>query len=340
MKSLPCHRVPHSILLLIVLTTMHVGAQRSPRLTDVDRTRLAEAFAIGDGYCEQLWRGWSRAPFAVLLTTPEYEFLLRHPRPSADFISLGYDSLLKTTVLYRARTQPLNLLATFPAVEAVITIVTGQAENTMRNTSTLWVATLLHEHFHQMQMSQERYFADVASLNLSRGDASGMWMLNYPFPYSSPNANRSFKRMCAALADALLASSETLEEKLESYLRLRAQFKKYILADDYTYFSFQVWQEGIARYTEYRIAERAGRDYTPSAAYRALKDYSPLAEGANIILRDMIYDRLRDANLSETKRNSFYAVGAAEGLLLDRVNPKWKERYFTEKFALEKFFEK
>ena len=95
--------------------------------------------------------GCDKAPFAVLLVTPEYEFLIRHPRPSQDFTLIGYDTVLKSNVYSRKRTFSANLLATFPAVSGIPTIVIGQAENTSKKTSTPWVITLLHEHFHQLQ---------------------------------------------------------------------------------------------------------------------------------------------------------------------------------------------
>jgi len=40
----------------------------------------------------------------------------------------------------------------------------------------------MHEHFHQLQNGQPRYFQAVQDLGLSHGDNTGMWMLNYPFP--------------------------------------------------------------------------------------------------------------------------------------------------------------
>jgi len=67
---------------------------RAPALPATDRVRIAEAFRLADALTERLWAGWSQAPFAVLLVTPEREFLIRHPRPTSDFQSLGDDSLL------------------------------------------------------------------------------------------------------------------------------------------------------------------------------------------------------------------------------------------------------
>ena len=44
----------------------------------------------------------------------------------------------------------------------------------------------MHEHFHQLQWAQPEYLKAIDDLGLSKGDATGMWMLNYPFPYDDP----------------------------------------------------------------------------------------------------------------------------------------------------------
>jgi hypothetical protein len=33
-----------------------------------------------------------------------------------------------------------------------------------------------------------------------------------------------------------------------------------------------------------------------------------------------------------------HLAGPIEGLLMDELNPKWRDSYFTEKFALEKYY--
>jgi hypothetical protein len=154
-----------TLIVLLLSCTQVVLAQDKPRVSDVDRVRLAEAFRMGAALGNRIWAGWSKAPFAVLLVTPEHEFLIRHPKPSADFKLVNYDPLLQSNVYYRPRTQPQNLLATFPIVGGIPTIVIGQAENTARKTSTPWVVTVLHEHFHQLQYSQPGYYPAVDSLS-------------------------------------------------------------------------------------------------------------------------------------------------------------------------------
>ena len=150
-----------TLVLSFLLAVSTASAQDKLALREIDRTRLAEAFRLGDQLGDELWPGWSKAPFAVLLVTPDKEFLIRHPQPSNDFTSIGYDTKLKSEVFYRDRKFQTNLLATFPAVGGVSTIVIGQAENTARKTSTPWVITLMHEHFHQLQDAQPIFFKDT-----------------------------------------------------------------------------------------------------------------------------------------------------------------------------------
>ena len=51
-------------------------AQEKPSLSAIDRTRLAEVFRLADLLGDRIWTNWSKAPFAVLLVTPTYEFLI------------------------------------------------------------------------------------------------------------------------------------------------------------------------------------------------------------------------------------------------------------------------
>ena len=329
-----------TLIVFLLLSAPVVVAQDEPRLCDIDRVRLAEAFRIGQILGNQIWAGWNKAPFAVLLVTPENEFLIRHPKPSADFTLIKYDPLLRSNVYYRKRTQPQNLLATFPIVGGIPTIVIGQAENTAKKTSTPWVVTMLHEHFHQSQYSRPGYYTAVDALALSRGDQSGMWMLNYPFPYDWPEMKEHFLLLSKLLTDALQArGKQDVTTKVSAYLDQRRELEKTLSPDDYRYFSLQMWQEGIARYTEYRVAQLAAARYKPSKAFRTLKDYQPFAEVAEQV-RIGILNELSNGQLEEYKRVKFYALGAGEGLLLDRVNPRWRQRYFVDKFYLDKYFDR
>jgi hypothetical protein len=320
-----------------VAPSAFVAASTAPTvaLAPDDRIRIAEAFRLADSVGDQIWPGWTSAPFAILLVTPEREFLIRHPRPSPDFTSIGYDSLLKTDVLVRPRQFPLNLLATFPAVGGVPTIVVGQAAATERKNSTEWVVTLLHEHFHQLQTSRPGYFARVDSLGLARGDRTGMWMLNYAFPYDSARVRTRFAALTQRLDSALAATTDDERTLRWTAVRsARTALRDALTPDDDRYFAFQTWQEGVARYTELAVARFAAAHYTPSAAFAALPDFVPYATVAERI-ESSVRAGLRGNSLERGNRVAFYPAGAAYALMLDRVVPTWRSHYFDSAMSLE-----
>ena len=314
------------------------GLRRIPRLPEADRIRIAEAFRLADALGNRVWPGWDKAPFAVLLVTPDYEFLIRHPKPSRDFTPLGKDPVLKHPVWFRKRQFSPRLLATFPAVGGISTIVIGQAENTEAKTSTRWVITLLHEHFHQLQTSQPRYQAQVDALGLAGKDRTGMWMLNYAFPYTNAKVKEQFSALGKALGAALRARQPAdFAAKLASYLEARKKFRSLLKSEDHKYLAFQVWQEGIARYTEYHLAALAAVRYKPSKEFQELKDYTPFKKVAEGI-RSAMEKELASVQLDKAKRTVVYNWGAAEGLLLDRANPGGRKRYFEQPFSLDGHF--
>ena len=331
-------RITLTLSLLLLSFAGNAFSQDKPTLREVDRVRLAEAFRLSDQLADELWAGWSKAPLAVLLVTPDKEFLIRHPQPSKDFTSIGYDPKLKSEVFYRDRKFATNLLATFPAVGGVSTIVIGQAENTASKTSTPWVITLMHEHFHQLQDAQPDFFKDIEALNLSRGDQTGMWMINYPFPYETPQVSRQVSILVRLLVEGIEAKPPALfNARLSDYLAARNTLEQMLSADDYKYFSFQLWKEGIARYTEYRVARWAATRYRPTGEFQSLKDFTTFSAAADQVYKGIVHE-LSTLKLEDYKRVAFYPIGAAEGLLLDRSKPQWRNRYFAEKFDNSVYF--
>lgn len=328
------------ILILILLTFLLSITNFAQELSQTDKTRIAEAFQLRERFADKIWKGWKKTPFSILLITPQNEFLINHSKPSQDFTKINYDKDLKTDILRRKQNFNPSFLATFPAVNGISTVVVGQAENTWVKTSTPWTVTLLHEHFHQFQNTQPNYYAEVNSLDLANGDTTGMWMLNYPFPYSEKIIQEKFAKLSGALANLLENSGKKIpKEKIDQYLALRKDFQNSLNEKDYRYFSFQLWQEGVARYSEYRVAKIASENYKPSVEFVKLKDFTSYRNVAEKIYQSIIKG-LKTTNLAEYKRESFYPFGAGEALLLDKVNPKWQRKYNLQKFYLEKYFEK
>jgi hypothetical protein len=326
-------------LIALVLSAQSLSAETNAGINNTDRTRIAEARRLAEQCGDDIWEGWSDAPFAILLVTRQTEFLVYQPNPSDDFRFVGYDSLLGSNVYARERVFDRNLLATFPAVAGVSTIVIGQAEKTDASHSTRWVVTMLHEHFHQWQQSQPDYYPSTNALGLAGHDSSGMWMLSYPFPYASPEINEGFSQLCRLLREALVnEGAEPLRSRVRAYLDAKQDFNDLLSRDDYAYFSFQLWQEGIARYTEFVVAARAAAAYRPTDAFVRLPDYVSFEDDA-AQTKEHILTQLLSVSLKRSERSAFYAVGAGEAMLLDQVKPGWRRHYLEEKFFTEKYFE-
>ncbi len=331
------------VALLVVSVSFHpisfLSHSSQPKLRKEDQIRIGEARRIAESLGENVWPGWKRAPFSLILVTQEYEYLMFHENPSDDFKRLSYDPVLGTQISVRPRQYQTNLLATFPAVGGVPTIVIGQPENTAANSSLRWVIVVLHEHFHQLQNSDPTYYDEVANLKLSKGDETGMWMLNYPFPYSNAEVNKAFYDLSIALLTAIKSRGlPSFNADVNRYLTARRQFKNLLTDDDYRYFSFQVWQEGVARYTELRMSELIRERYSPTSAFQGLDDMRSLASEVEA-QRAQIMKGLARVSLQRNQRSAFYTFGAGEALLIDTYAPSWKNRYLREKFYMERYYQ-
>lgn len=321
----------YTIILLLGFSFSH--GQTTPKMRNEDKIRIKEATTISNKLGDKIWNGINKVPFTVLLVTDSLEFLVNHPYPSEDFKLSEEDKLLNTKIFYRERKFPDWYLATFPAVNGVNCIVVGTPEKTNKN-STNWVITLLHEHFHQYQFTSKNYYEEVKKLDLSGGDETGMWQLNYPFPYNNSKVVKQFNKYTSALFKAVYnVEKKHFNKDFKNYLKERLKFKKILKPEDYRYFSFQIWQEGIARYTEYRFLQEL-ENYIPSNEIEQLKDFVSFKDFKNKFYLSELKS-LSTSKLEKDKRISFYAIGLAEGILLDKQKPNWQEKYNTEKFNIE-----
>jgi hypothetical protein len=268
----------------------------------------------------------------LLLVTSDTEFLTRYPNLPKGF------KQAEDGFYMRPRQFPVALEATFPAFGPPAVIVIGEPQNTASKMSTPWLIVLMHEHFHQLQYAAPGYFRAVDDLGLSHGDSTGKWMLEYPFPYEKPDVVQAFGR----LRDQLLVTvNETdpdrFEKTAKQYVEMRKRFFSQLSPDDHKYLSFQLWQEGIARYTQIKAAEAAVH-YKPTSEYVALADYESFDSYAGRARTETL-NELQHIDLAHSKRTAIYSFGAVEGLLLDRMNPRWKEGYFKELLSTDSLFE-
>lgn len=318
-------------LLVLLLAAPCFAQSPAPQLPPNDATRVQEFYHLSPQLEAKVWPGWAGAPDSLLLVTDPTEFLFHFPDPPAEF------QKLPGGVLARPRQFPVNLQATFPAFGPPSVIVIGPPESTEAHASTPWLFVVMHEHFHQLQDAHPGIFDAVTKLGLAHGDQTGMWMLNYPFPYEKPEVVASF----SSLRDLLLkALNEPDNAKFRAvarqYAAERAKFFASLAPDDRKYLNFQLWKEGIARYVQVKSAEAAA-NLQPTPQFAALPDYEPFASYAARARKDTLRELAR-INLATAQRNVVYSFGASEGFLLDRLHPSWSNSYFQNLFTLDPYF--
>jgi hypothetical protein len=323
-----------AILTLLAAAPLAAQTPAAPaaQLPADDAVRIREFYRLAAAIQDRIWPGWSAIPAPLLLVTNETEFLTHFPAPPTGFTGVGGD------LWARPRQFPTGVLATFPAFGPPSVIVIGEPANTDAKTSTPWLFVVLHEHFHQLQNAQPGYFKATEALGLARGDTSGMWMLNYPFPYADAALGRAFSHLRDTLLAALREPDAAKFAALAAeYKAERKRFFARLAPDDRTYLSFQLWQEGIAHYTQV-VAAEAAAGYQPSAAYAALPDARPFATYGEK-MRARTLEALQHVELVTAERVAVYPFGCAEGFLLDRLDPGWKDGYFRHPFTLDPYFE-
>lgn len=273
---------------------------------------IIEARDISRAIGNSVWPGLSEAPETVLLIAGETEYLICHPSPVEGFAQQPSLDLDGCSVQTRGRVFPPALLASFPAVDGTPTIVVGTPDATGM-TSRDWMRTLLHEHFHQWETAPADAYQRAIDLDLHGGDQTGMWMLNYPFPYTdSGHAERATLMAERAIFALQNRGSVGFSAAVQAYLDARSAFLDALPAEDARYYEFQVRKEGVARWSELGLL-RALDDHTYADAIEAQDN--------------RLISSLENLDLTRQQRVAFYAFGAAEAELLEHLAPDWKQAY-------------
>jgi hypothetical protein len=210
--------------------------------------------------------------------------------------------------------------ATFPAVDGIPTIVIGPPAASHQPVER-WALTLLHEHLHQLQYSRSDYYARLAALNLARGDSTGMWALNFPFPYDSAPVAAALKRWAGAMAAIIRAVDRPDVRAWGRVREARSALDSLLAPDDRKYLDFQLWQEGVPRWIELAAAREARKD--------GLVGQETLAWQEARLVGD-----LTRIDLGRDRRVVVYALGAAMAELLEWEGQGWKRGYFERMFDL------
>lgn len=311
--------------LILFLAAAPAASAQTQSPASVIGPHLAQVrnFAAAEG--ERVWPGYGSAPFGFLLVSKKHESLLCRDEVPAGFTPSPFEPATGCRQFTRPRSNlPDNLLAAFPLFGPPAVIVMGTPESTGRSEAS-WIRTILHEHFHQWQNALPEYYDRTRALDLAGGDETGMWMLNYPFPYDDPGVVAAFDDASQRLAEAVAARGALrFGAAFDAYLAARQALAARAGERNWRYIELQLWQEGVARWTEIRLGKWYPRQDVRDSAIR---------------LEQATLNELRAPKLSEKKREVAYAFGAAETMLLQACWPQWRDAY-PEQLALGALLER
>ena len=302
------------MLRLSILLLIASGAAPPPAAPDVGRS-IAEVRGFAKSTGDRLWHGYGSAPFEFLLVAGDKEELFCRAAAPDGFKPDGTDSASGCARYVRPRSGlPDKPLAALPVFGPPSTIVMGTPQTTGRSDAD-WTRTILHEHFHEWQDALPGIYPRIAKLDLAGADNTGMWMLNYPFPYSDRAVVSAFNDASHALGIAVDARGKRgFRTAFDRYLEARAKLAKAAGEKNWRYAEFELWKEGVARWTEIELG----------------KHYPDVAVSKSAVELERKTRAWLDKPDLGAGREFVYPIGASEAMLLEACDPAWRSQYPKE----------
>ncbi|MEM1260813.1 MAG: hypothetical protein AAGH76_00305 [Pseudomonadota bacterium] len=271
-----------------------------------------------------VWPGMAELDEGFVIVTPDYETAYCFDAAPGFVLTTEIDSL-DCKAHRRKRIFPQQIQASLNLFGAEETVMTS-GPGALGQTLTDWQLLFIHERFHQWQSTLPDYAVTVSALDLAGDDDTGMWMLTYPFPYDGPAVNERFAELGRELA-RLFAAKELSPKDIDRYRSLREKAFATLSDAERRYAEFQLWKEGAARWTELAVADvLANSELTDTQRFAAAADAR----------RGQIQEILNKHSFASAQRGLFYALGAAEWELVERIDPTWRERYGdTARFVMD-----
>ncbi len=291
---------------------------------------IAEAFHLVETLGDGVWPGFARTNAPVLYVVGEREYAIGFPRPLSGFEAMAGTTVAGRSVQVAPRTHAPDLGAG-SEVQGVPAVVIGTPEANGWS-PTQWALKASHEMFHVFQ-GLHGLKDKVATLEIGPRDDAASWQLVFPFPYEDPDVARLLHLASYPTFLAIEASSdEDVAYNAGVAADALAVLKRVLLAKTgderaQRYMLFQEATEGGAKYVEHRMAQRAATGYEPTAEFVSLPR---AAAYADVWKTDYAGQKflVKHAGRVTKSRTEFYHLGLGKCLLLDRLDPMWKQRYF------------
>jgi hypothetical protein len=307
------------ILLLVAIMFASFGKAQSTLPSTLDLAQIAEISRVLNLHGNTVWSGWKAPP--QLLRKADADYLIGHPNPPADFKLVAGINVLGQPVYRReghlipvpAATAWLVAgvwslaLPTFEEFQQAIDQVLGVG--VVKLDEPTYVAAAVHEAFHAFEMTAMKQELPMFGLRSDEGKMLADLS-------SRPNLKQQLFLEGQALRGALEASDlSAVWQRVNKFLELRQIRRAQLAPEVAAYEQALEWSEGLARYGEVSLmrlvaGQQSGNDrfVYPTTYWQTF-----LGQVADV------------SQIPGSLREAYYALGAAQGYVLDRVMKGWKQ---------------
>jgi uncharacterized membrane protein (UPF0127 family) len=321
--------MPLKILLLVVIMLASFGKAQPTLPSALDLDRVAEISRVVNLHGNTVWSGWKAPP--QLLRKADADYLIGHPNPPADFKPVAGINVLGQPV-YRREGHLIPVpAATAWLVAGVWSLALPTLEEFQQTIDQVlgvgvvkldeptYVAAAVHEAFHAFQMTAMKQELPMFSF---QGD-EGKMLAELS---SQPKLKQQLFLEGQALRGALEASDlSAVFQGVNTFLELRQIRRAQLAPDVAAYEQALEWSEGLARYAEVSLmrlvaGQQSGNDrfVYPATYWNAF-----LEQVADV------------SQIPGSLREAYYALGAAQGFVLDRIMDGWKQNALPGGASLE-----
>jgi hypothetical protein len=319
----------------------------SPMLVDA----AAEVWGVIARADNPVWPGWNASDTPLLLYLPgKQDLLINHPHPPEGFVPYAGPLTFPGAKMW-VKDGPTIVSAdgqnTSMDVAGVTTLVVADPLSNLRQqigsllederpgtekARALALEDLAPDPYGQLTFVVHEAFHVYQSKTAPRREANESSLLAYPV--LSIENNVGFGLEAEALAEAIGAADPgSMRRAAVRWLALRRQRRAGLPIRAIQYEDGVEFSEGLAKYTEYRLLEvLEGRVPSPGLARtQGFSGYADLAPRRAALLAEMKRQLRGEVNVNNSPygaaplRMRLYYSGLAIGVLLDRLDPHWKE---------------
>ncbi len=310
-----------------------------------------------------VWPGWNAADTPLLFYLPNVqEVLINHRRPPPGFVAFndspGFDGC-DVFVRDGATTFSIDGQNTSIRIQGISTLVVADTLSNRRlNVESLLEAArsgrsaessyegLSTSPYDQMAMIAHEAFHVHQDHHAPQKRGNELALLKYPV--LSVENNVGFALEAEALFRGLLSEDESAPTRAAAqWLAARRDRRRTLSEESIAYEDGTEFNEGLAKYVEFRLLQELG-NYSEvdglkwAQGYHGLEDLSAerlrLVQSMRRFMRgDAVVNN--DPYGTAPARMRLYWSGMGAAVLLDRLNPTWRERMFEDKTTLTSLME-